>query len=399
MGMMVAGLSALQSCDMDAIPAHVAKNIYLGNPKAVDEQIFRVMSSFASITAASYCHFVGKQWNPPKDEFNFIENFLYMTGHVDEKTGKPNPKYVKNFEQLWVLIADHEMTCSTAALLHTASSLPDLISSMISALSALYGPLHGGAIEVAYKNIQEIGCVENIPAKIERVKSGKERLYGYGHRVYRVEDPRYVHIRRILDSLSEETASDEVLQVAFEVDRVASTDEYFTSRKLRPNADLFAAFTYQAMGFPCEFILPLSVLSRMQGFMAHWKEAMCKFYILKSTINIANNFDSWNCPYLASCPAIHWRIESEVLDVYYDRQNISPQGLQELLRACIGNRHTGVEGGFYAAGWAEGRSISIEIDLINGYECFASHILLSVTMSCINECLSLAPAAHACLPC
>lgn len=286
--MMIAGLSALQSCEMDAIPAHVARNIYLGNPKAVDEQIIRFMSCFAQIAAASFCHFMGKEWNTPKEEFNYIENFLYMTGHVDKETGRPNPKYVKNFEQLWVLIADHEMTCSTAAMLHTASSLPDLISSMISGLSALYGPLHGGAIEVAYKNIEEIGSVENIPAKIERVKSGKERLYGYGHRVYRVEDPRYVHIRRILDSLSEETASNPQLQVAFEVDRVASTDEYFTSRKLRPNADLFAAFTYQAMGFPCEFILPLSCCSRMQGFMAHWKEAMCKLSQL-SSLNIFTN--------------------------------------------------------------------------------------------------------------
>lgn len=246
-GMMIAGLSALQSVEMDAIPAHVAKNLYLGNPKLVDEQIVRFMSSFSAITAASYCHFMGKEMGTPSSELSYIENFFVMTGHVEPETGKPNPRYVKNFERLWILIADHEMTCSTAALLHTASALPDVISSMISAISALYGPLHGGAIEVAYKQIMEIGSVENIPAKIERVKSGKERLYGYGHRVYRVEDPRYTFIRQILDELKEETSKDPLLNTAFELDRVASTDEYFTSRKLRPNADLFAGFTYNAM--------------------------------------------------------------------------------------------------------------------------------------------------------
>ena len=139
------------------------------------------------------------------------------------------------------------MTCSTAALLQTASSLPDVYSCMVSALSALYGPLHGGAIEVAYKNIEEVGTVENARAKIDRVKAGKERLYGYGHRVYKVKDPRSVFIREIADQLQEEISEDPLLEVAFEIDRIASEDEYFTSRKLNLNADLYAAFAYKAM--------------------------------------------------------------------------------------------------------------------------------------------------------
>ncbi len=147
---------------------------------------------------------------------------------------------------------------------------------------------------MAYKNIEEIGSIENVPAKIEKVKNGKERLYGYGHRVYRVTDPRYTFIKEIIDELAEEIAKDPLLKVAFEVDRIAAEDEYFVSRNLKPNADLFAAFAYKAMhvllplksgqltdwrnrGFPPEFILPISLISRNQGFMAHWKEAMCKW--------------------------------------------------------------------------------------------------------------------------
>ncbi|KAE8167479.1 citrate synthase-like protein [Aspergillus tamarii] len=274
MGMVIAGLSALQSSDMDAIPAHVGKTIYLNNPELADQQIIRVMANMSMLTAAAYCHHIGRDFTPPRQGLTYIENFLLMTGHVEAATGLPNPRYVNAIERLWVLIADHEMTCSTAALLQTASALPDVISCMVSAISALYGPLHGGAIEVAYKNIESIGSIANVPAKIARVKAGKERLYGYGHRVYRVTDPRFVFIREILNELSEEVDKDPLLKVAFEVDRVASEDEYFTSRNLRPNADLFAAFVYKALGFPPEFILPLSILSRTQGFMAHWREAM-----------------------------------------------------------------------------------------------------------------------------
>ncbi|ETS77643.1 hypothetical protein PFICI_09705 [Pestalotiopsis fici W106-1] len=274
LGMMIAGLSALQSSDMSAVPAHAAKNLYLGQPKNVDDQIIRVMASLSMITAAAYCHHSDRTFTPPRKDFSYVGNFLLMTGHVEESTGVPNPRYVDAIERLWATVADHEMTCSTAALLQTASALPDVISSLISALSASYGPLHGGAIEVAYKNIEEIGTVEDVPAKIERVKAGKERLYGYGHRVYRVTDPRFTYISDILDELSDEIEKDPLLRVAFALDRAAAQDEYFISRKLRPNADLFAAFAYKAIGFPANFILPISAVSRTQGFMAHWKEAM-----------------------------------------------------------------------------------------------------------------------------
>ena len=242
----MAGLSALQSTEMKLIPAHAAKNLYLGNPQLVDQQLVRLMSSFSAITAASYCHWAGRELGTPRPELSYVENFLIMTGHV-ESNGRPKARYVSAFERLWVLIADHEMTCSTAALLQTASALPDVISCMISAICALYGPLHGGAIEVAYKNIEEIGSTNNIQSKIDRVKAGKERLFGYGHRIYRVQDPRYIHIREILEELSAEVERDRLLSVAMELDRVASQDEYFIKRKLNPNADLFAAFAYKAM--------------------------------------------------------------------------------------------------------------------------------------------------------
>ncbi|KAH7063088.1 citrate synthase [Macrophomina phaseolina] len=274
LGTIIAGLMALQSSDMSLVPAHAAQNLYLGNPSLVDAQLIRTMQSLSQITAAAYCHQTGRTFTPPRADLSFIENFLLMMGHAEPGTGLPNPAYVAKFERLWLLIADHEMTCSTAAMLHTASSLPDALSCLASAISALYGPLHGGAIEVAYKHIRELGSVDAIPAKIARVKAGKERLYGYGHRVYRVPDPRFRHIREVLEELTAEIEDDPLLKVAFELDRVASTDEYFVSRRLNPNADLFAGLAYNAMGFEPEWILPISLISRAQGLLAHWKEAM-----------------------------------------------------------------------------------------------------------------------------
>ena len=151
--MLIGGLAALQSCNLDAVPAHVGDNLYMGRPDRVDEQIIHLLQSFAMIAAASYCHSISRPFTPPKNDLSYIENFLLMTGHVDGATGMPNPRHVDALERLWVVVADHEMTCSTAAFLHTASSLPDVISCFISAICAATGPLHGGAISVAYKHI------------------------------------------------------------------------------------------------------------------------------------------------------------------------------------------------------------------------------------------------------
>ena len=163
-------------------------------------------------------------------------------GFIDVSTGVPIAHHVSCLERLWTLVADHEMTCSTAAFLQTALSLPDPISCLNSAINVGYGILHGGAIEVAYKNIADVGSVDNVSEKIETIKSGKERLFGYGHRIYKVVDPRSIFIREILEEFGEEAKSDRLLRVVFEIDLVASIDEFFTSRKLHLNADLFASF-------------------------------------------------------------------------------------------------------------------------------------------------------------
>jgi citrate synthase len=247
MTMIMAGLAAFIGINKDIIPAHRGKNIYMGNLKAVDQQIVELLANQALISAFAYCHHENRAFRPPRADLSYIENIFHMTGHVEHATGAPNPRYVEHMEKLWLLVADHEMTCSTAAFLHTASALSDPYTALIAAYSAGYGILHGGAIETAYRVIEGVGSKENVPAKIESVKAGKERLFGYGHRIYKTVDPRSIFIREVLRDLSEEAEKDPFLQIAFEIDRIASSDEYFIKRKLNPNADLFASFAYRAM--------------------------------------------------------------------------------------------------------------------------------------------------------
>ena len=245
--MITAGLAAIQGSQKNIVPAHMGKNLYLKNLKLVDKIIVKLMADLAVVSAVAYCHHEGIPFREPNPNLSYIENMLHMMGRVDAGTDLPNAHHVSCLERLWTLVADHEMTCSTAAFLQTASSLTDPYGCLISAIGAGHGILHGGAIEVAYKNIAEVACVENVPAKIEGVKSGKERLFGYGHRLYKVVDPRSVYIREVVSELGEEIQNDPLLKIAFEIDRVASQDEYFVSRKLHPNADLFASFAYKAM--------------------------------------------------------------------------------------------------------------------------------------------------------
>lgn len=246
--MTIAATAALDAARPEWIPAYAGKNLYLGNMALVDHQIIRACCAANTLASIVYCHQRGRDWTHPEHGLSYIENTLLMMGHVDERTKRPKQKHVHYLERLWVLMADHEMTHSTAAFLHTASSLSDVLICLISANAAAWGILHGGAIEMAYKQFELVGDVSGVQNLIDNVKAGKLRLYGYGHRVYKVTDPRYFCIREMLDELiADGLADDPILCTALEIDRVASTDEYFVTRGLKANADLLASFVYKAL--------------------------------------------------------------------------------------------------------------------------------------------------------
>ena len=147
-----------------------------------------------------------------------------------------------------MLYADHGMANATAAFLHTASTRADPMSCLIAALSAGYGPLHGGAIDMVYHMLSGVGSVDNVPALIEEVKRGRKsgkKLYGFGHRIYETEDPRAGLVKKLLSEF--DTSKLEILKVAEEIERLASVDEWFKSRRIRMNVDRYGCFVYTAL--------------------------------------------------------------------------------------------------------------------------------------------------------
>ncbi|PQE26247.1 citrate synthase protein [Rutstroemia sp. NJR-2017a BBW] len=271
---LVAGLSAWAATSPDDIPIRGAGNIYQGKLEAVDRAIIRNLAALSTVIALTYCHQQGRKFTPRKREISFVGNQLLMMGIVDPKTGEPEAKIEKFLGKLWILYADHEMTNSTAAFLHVSSTLADPFSGSMASLLAGSGPLHGGAIDLAYKSFQKLGSKEAVPQLIADVKAKKLRLSGYGHRIYKTVDPRVKHLKNMMNNMPEKIEKDPLLGIAMEIDRIASQDKYFTSRNLKANADLFGCFVFSALGFEPEIISAVAGMARCAGVLAHWRETM-----------------------------------------------------------------------------------------------------------------------------
>lgn len=185
---------------------------------------------------------------------------------------KPHPKIVKAMNILFILHAEHELNCSTAAVRHMSSSQADIYTSLAGAVTALYGPRHGGANEAVLRMLDSIGSKENIPQFIQDVKDRKKMLMGFGHRVYKNYDPRAKIVKRIADEVFEIVGKEPLVEIAVELEKIALSDEYFVKRKLYPNVDFYSGVIYKALGIPTEFFTVLFTLPRLAGWMAHWTE-------------------------------------------------------------------------------------------------------------------------------
>lgn len=175
---------------------------------------------------------------------------------------------------MFILHAEHELNCSTAAVRHLASSGVDVYTAIAGAAGALYGPKHGGANEAVLRMLQQIGKKENIPQFIEDVKNRKKLLYGFGHRVYKSYDPRAKIIKKVAEEVFEVTGKEELVEIAMELERIALSDQFFIERKLYPNVDFYSGIIYKAMGFPTDMFPVLFMIPRLAGWLAHWNEFM-----------------------------------------------------------------------------------------------------------------------------
>jgi citrate synthase len=183
-----------------------------------------------------------------------------------------DPRLVRALDVLFILHADHEQNCSTSAVRSVGSSQVDPYSAVTAGVAALYGPLHGGANEAVLQMLRRIGTTENIPAFMEGVKEGKERLMGFGHRVYKNFDPRATIIKKACDDVFEVTGVNPLLEIAVELEKIALEDEYFVKRKLYPNVDFYSGLIYEALGMPADMFTVLFAIGRTPGWVAQWKE-------------------------------------------------------------------------------------------------------------------------------
>ncbi|KAJ0113785.1 hypothetical protein Patl1_02638 [Pistacia atlantica] len=253
MGVLVSAMSALSVFHPDANPALRGQDLYKSK-QVRDKQIARILGKAPTIAAAAYLRLAGRPPVLPSSNLSYAENFLYMLDSLGNRAYKPNPRLARVIDVLFILHAEHEMNCSTAAARHLASSGVDVYTALAGAVGALYGPLHGGANEAVLKMLSEIGTVDNIPEFIEGVKNRKRKMSGFGHRVYKNYDPR--------------------AKVAVALEKAALSDEYFVKRKLYPNVDFYSGLIYRAMGFPTEFFPVLFAIPRMAGYLAHWRESL-----------------------------------------------------------------------------------------------------------------------------
>jgi citrate synthase len=237
-------------------------------------QIKRLIGKMPSIAALSYRHNVGFPYVYPDNDLTYPENFMNMLWKIVEPKYAANPVIARALDVLFVLHADHEQNCSTNAMRAVGSSQADPYLAVASAASALSGPLHGGANEEVLRMLDEIGSKDNVPAYIKKIKDGKFKLMGFGHRVYKNYDPRAKIIKWAADQVFEVTGRNAKLEIALELERIALEDDYFVQRKLYPNVDFYSGIMYQAMGFKPEMFTVLFAIPRAIGWLAQWQELL-----------------------------------------------------------------------------------------------------------------------------
>jgi citrate synthase len=264
MGMLMATVSALSTFYPEASK--------IGDPENRMLQITRLIAKMPTLGAFAFRHQLGKPYVYPDNRLSYTANFLAMLFKMSEPTYVADERLVHALEVLFILHADHEQNCSTNAVRSVGSSQVDPYSAVAAGVAALYGPLHGGANEAVLAMLKRIGTTDNIGDFIAGVKEGKEKLMGFGHRVYKNYDPRAKIIKKACDDVFEVTGVNPLLKIAQELEKIALEDEYFIKRKLYPNVDFYSGLIYEALQFPAEMFTVLFAIGRTPGWLAQWSE-------------------------------------------------------------------------------------------------------------------------------
>jgi citrate synthase len=264
MGMLLASVGALSTFYPDANQIKDEEIRYM--------QIIRLIAKMPTLAAFAFRHNMGQPYVYPDNDLRYPGNFLNMLYKMTELKYQPDPRLERALDILFILHADHEQNCSTNAVRAVGSSQVDPYSAVAAGVAALYGPLHGGANEAVLRMLRRIETKENIADFISGVKDGKERLMGFGHRVYKNYDPRAKIIKKAANETFEVTGTNPLLDIALELEKIALEDEYFVDRKLYPNVDFYSGLIYEALGMPVDMFPVLFAIPRTSGWIAQWLE-------------------------------------------------------------------------------------------------------------------------------
>jgi citrate synthase len=268
MGSLASGLHALGGACSHLCTNDRAKD--LGN---FDDAAALIIAALPAIAAATHRQKTKDNLCPPKNSLNYCENFLSMM-FAKDGDAPINPSLSKALDLIFLLHADHEQNCSTSTCRMIASGGANPFASLSGAVSALWGPLHGGANMAVINMLNDIHNSGDDGSKfIQSAKDGKSRLMGFGHRVYRNYDPRAKILKSACDeALAALGLNSPILDIASRLEEVALQDPYFIDRKLYPNVDFYSGIILQALGFPTNMFTVLFAMGRAPGWLAHWKE-------------------------------------------------------------------------------------------------------------------------------
>jgi len=259
-----------------ALTAFYPSSVDVNSEEAMYNSIVRILGKFPVLVAWCMRKKQGLPLDYGDDKLGYVENILKMMFKNPNSDYEQNPILVNALDKLLILHADHEQNCSTSTVRITGSSHAGLFVSLASGISALWGPLHGGANQAVLEMLEAIkedgGDTKKYMAKAKD-KSDPFRLMGFGHRVYKNFDPRARIIKKAADEvLGDLGVEDPILDIAKGLEKEALQDQYFVDRKLYPNVDFYSGIIYRAMGIPVEMFTVMFALGRLPGWIAQWRE-------------------------------------------------------------------------------------------------------------------------------
>jgi len=267
---------------MDALQASAAalglfySKRALPNPNYIREAVVRLLAKIPTMVAAFKLMRKGNDPVKPNDDLDYSANFLYMLTEQE-----PDPLEAHVFDVCLTLHAEHTINASTFSAMVTASTLTDPYGVIASAVGTLAGPLHGGANEEVISMLEEIGSVENVRPYLEDCLQRKSKIMGFGHRVYKVKDPRATILQHLAEQLFDKFGSDKYYEIAVELEQ--AVEEKLGHKGIYANVDFYSGLVYRKLGIPTDLFTPIFAIARVAGWLAHWKEQLGENRIFRPT--------------------------------------------------------------------------------------------------------------------